>query len=145
MSDQRRPISAGNASPAEMQRRSRSEPAPGPIRGLASIDAIQRRHAGEDRRLVALHRVQHRVGRRPVGQQHSAGADRHREGHGIAEPIGMERLRRGEHQVVLADLQHLRAVGVGRGAQAAVHMSHALRRPGRTRRIQPERHLVRRA
>ena len=144
MSDQRRPMSAGSASPAEMQRRSRSDPAPGPMRGLASMRREQRRHAGEDRRLMALHRVHHCIGRRPVGQQHGARADRHRECHRIAEPVGMERLRRGEDQVVLADLQHLRAIGVGRCAQTAMHMPHALRRPGGTGRIQPECHLVRR-
>ena len=62
----------------------------------------------------------------------------------VAEPVGMERLRRGEHHVVGADLQHLRAIGVGRRAQAAMDVPHALRRTGRARRIQPERHLVRR-
>ena len=137
-------MSAGSASPAEMQRRSR-------VRSGARTDARigqhrceQRRHAGEDRRLMALHRVQHRIGRRPVRQQHGARADRHREGHAIAKPIGMERLGRGEDQVVRADLQHLRAIGIGRRAQAAMNVPHAFRRPGGARGIQPERHLVRR-
>ena len=54
----------------------------------------------------------------------------------------MERLRRGEHHVVRPDLQHLRAIGIGRRAQAAMHMAHALGRAGRAGRIEPERHLI---
>ena len=41
MDFQRVPISAGNASPAEMQRRRRDDPAPGMIYGLASRPAYK--------------------------------------------------------------------------------------------------------
>ena len=69
ISRQRRPISAGSASPgrdaAPQPRRSRprADPRTGQQR------RIQRRHAAEHRRLMALHRVQHRIRRRPIRQE----------------------------------------------------------------------------
>ena len=56
----------------------------------------------------------------------------------------MERLRRRKHQIVGTYPQHLSAIRIRRRLQTSMHMPHALRRAGRPRRIQPERHLIRR-
>ncbi len=64
-SRQRRPIASGSASPAETQRRSRSEPAPGPISGWASNVAYSvgtpQKIVGRARRMTA--RTDSAVGR----------------------------------------------------------------------------------
>ena len=68
--------------------------------------AVERRHGVEDGRAMAADRRQHRLRGRPVRQQHGAGADRHRERHRVAEPVGERQLRGREHHVVLADADH---------------------------------------
>ena len=56
-------------------------------------------------RPVPAHDLEHAVGRRPMRPQHGGGADRHRERHGVAEPVGEEQLGRRVHHVVLADAE----------------------------------------
>ncbi len=65
---QRLPISAGSASPAEIETRSRSVPG---IRSPAGRQhgGVERRHAAEDGRPHRLHDLEDGVGRRPAGQQ----------------------------------------------------------------------------
>ena len=55
-------------------------------------------HAVEDRRLEFLQRREHIAGGGPRGQQHRRRADAHREGEGVAQPIGEEQLGRGDRR-----------------------------------------------
>ena len=84
--------SAGSASPAEMQRRSRSEPAPGPIRGSASSAAYSvgtpPNMVGWWRRIVSS--TASGVGR--SGSSTAGGADRHREGQALPSPYAKNSL-----------------------------------------------------
>ena len=94
------------------QRLARRDAAPQPVRaGLwpdHRIDQqrrVKRRHAAEYAGLAARHDVQHGIRRRPVRQEHRPRADRHREGHRIAQPVGVKRLGGGEHDVGGLDLR----------------------------------------
>jgi hypothetical protein len=80
----------------------------------------------------------HDLRRRAPVEEHRGRADRHREGHGVAQPVGEEDLGHREDRVVLADAQHLRAVGVGGGLQAGMHVAHALGLAGGAGGIEPE-------
>ena len=136
------PTCSGSASPAETQRRRRREPFSGVQSGIVQHGGIERRHAEEDRRLLALHHRKHRLRRRPLVEERGGGADRHREGHGIAEAVGEEELRRRVDDVVLGDAEHALAVEPGRLDQARMDVLDALRHAGRARRVEPEGDLV---
>ena len=138
---QRLPMSAGSASPAEVQTRIFSSPRAGSS-GLASSAAIQRGHAVEDRRLVLAQPREDRGRRGPLGHQHRRGADRQRKREAVAETVGEEQLRRREDDVVLADAEDRLRVELGGRDQARLHVHGAFRRAGRTRRIEPETGIV---
>ena len=70
---------------------------------------VERRHAEEQGRLMLLERAEHHLRRRPLGQQHGGGADRHRKRHGVAEAVGEEQLGGGEDEIVLAHAEALLA------------------------------------
>ena len=109
----------------------------------ASSDGVERGHAEEDRRPMPAHHLEHRVRRRPLRQQHCCGADRHRERHGVAHAVGEEELRRRKDDVVLANADHALPHQPRRGHQRRVDVLDALRFPGRTGRVHPERDFVR--
>ena len=81
---------------------------------------------------VLSHHVQHRIGRWPAGQQDRGRADRHREGQAVAQPVGVERFGRREHNVIRLDAQNLGAIGLGGESQAGMDMANALGRAGGT-------------
>ena len=90
---QRVPICSGSASPAETQRRSRREPFSGVQAGIGEHRGVERRHAEEDRRLLA---PQHVEAPRPASAARAA-ARRWRRPTSesvmrIAEPVGEEEL-----------------------------------------------------
>ena len=103
----------------------------------------QRRHAVEDRRIVAVHQIEHPRRRRALAVQNRGGADRHREGQRVAETVGKEQLCGGEADIVLADAEHLLRIGVGGRLHVRVDVAHALGHAGRAGRIEPERRLIR--
>jgi hypothetical protein len=70
--------------------------------------------------------------------QHSRGAHRHREQQRVAEPVGKERLGRGQAPVVRLDAQHPCAVGLADHLDRRVPVHRALRLPCGSRGIQPE-------
>ncbi|MCY1220038.1 hypothetical protein D9M72_320370 [compost metagenome] len=105
----------------------------------------QCRHATENGGLLLAQTPEHRRRRGPFGHQHGGRTHRHREGQRIAQPIGKEQLGGREHDVVLADAQHLAGIQVSRMEQVAMRVHGALGPSGRARRIQPERHVVRAA
>ena len=137
------PTDSGSASPAEVQMRSARAAALALHRLVVEHRREQRRHAVEDRRIVAVHQVEHPRRRRPLAVQHRGGADRHREGQRVAEAVGEEQLCGGEADIVLADAEHLLRIGVGGRLQIGMDVAHALGHAGRARRIEPERRLVR--
>ena len=110
--------------------------------GIVQHGGVERRHAEEDRRLLALHHRKHRLRRRPLVEERGGGADRHREGHGVAEAVGEEELCGRIDDVVLGDAEHALAVEPGRLDQARMDVLDALRHPGRARRVEPEGDLV---
>ena len=138
---QRLPMSAGSASPADVQRRSLQLAALRQV-GAREQRGEERRHAVEDRRLVLAQAREDGGGRRALGHQHRRRADRQRKRERVAEPVGEEELRRREHDVVLADAEDRLRVELGRLDQARVHVHRALGRAGRARRIEPEAHVV---
>ena len=87
--------------------------------------------------------LEHRVGRRPAGEQHRGRADRHREGQRIAEPVGEEQLRRRIDHVVLAHAERLLREQLARSPSGWCGVPRALRHAGRARGVEPERRLVR--
>ena len=74
---QRWPMSAGSASPADVQRRSPQLAALRQV-GAREQRGEQRRHAVEDRRLMLAQPREHGGRRRPLGHQHRRRADRQR-------------------------------------------------------------------
>ena len=136
------PTDSGSASPAEVQMRSRVAGARVLHRLVVQHRGEQRRHAVEDGRVVLVHQREHRRRRRPLRIQHRGGADRHREGQRIAEPVGEEQFCRGKTDVVLANAEHLPGIGFRRRLQIGMQMPHALGHAGRARRIEPERRLL---
>ena len=110
--------------------------------GVRHQIGIQRRHAAQHGRAMLPHQRQHGVRRGAVREQHAARADRHREGHGVAEPIGEEQLGHGIHEVVRPNAQHLLAVRVKGRAQAAMDVAYAFGRRGGAGGVQPERRFV---
>ena len=94
------------------------------------------------RRIVLVQQLEHHRRRRPLGIEHGGGADRHREGQRIAEPVGEEQFCRRETDVVLADAEHLRGISIGGRGETGMHVPHALGHAGRARRIEPECRLV---
>ena len=81
---------------------------------------IERRHAAEHAGAEPGEHIEHRVGRRAAGVKHRRRADRHGEGHAIAQAIGEEQLCGGEHEVIGGNPQHLRAKSVGGVFEAAM-------------------------
>ena len=84
----------------------------------------------------------HGVRQRPARPQHRGGADRHRERHGVAEPIGEEQLGGRKHDVVGADAEHALSHQPRRRHQAGMDVPDAFRVAGRAGRVEPERDLV---
>ncbi|MNT31919.1 hypothetical protein D3C72_1677760 [compost metagenome] len=76
------------------------------------------------------------------GHQDDGGAHRQREGQAVAQAVGEEQLRGGEHHVAFLDAQHGLGIELGRVPQVAMGVDHALGLAGGTGRIQPERDLV---
>ena len=103
---------------------------------------VERRHAVEDGRPVAPHDLEHAFGRGAVRPQHGGGADRQREGHGIAEPIGKEQLGGGMHDVVLADAEDALAEQLRGRHQVGMDVLDALGIAGRARGVEPEGDFV---
>ena len=113
--------------------------------GKAGVDeqgGVKRRHAIEDGRLLLDQALEHRIRRRPLGHQNGGGADGEREGQRVAQAVGEEQLRRGEHHVGLADAEHRHGVELGGEDEVRVQVHRALRRAGRARRVEPEAHVV---
>ena len=92
--------------------------------------------------MVLPHDVEHRVGRRTVRPQHRRCADRHRERERVAHAVGEEKLRRREHDVVLANPDNIPAHQRRGGGRRGLHVLHALGIAGRARGVHPERDLV---
>ncbi len=104
---------------------------------------VERRHAVENGRPVHAHDLEHAFGRRPVRPQHGGGADREREGQGVAEPVGKEQLGGGMHDVVLGDAENALAEQLRGRHQVGMDVLDALGVAGRARGVEPERDLVR--
>ena len=113
--------------------------------GSASMRGVERRHAAEDRRLMRAQSLEHRAGVGRSGSSTAVAPTAIGKVMRVAEPVGEEELRRREHHVVRADAEHLRAIGSAVALRLRMHVSHALRRAGRARGIEPERDFVRRA
>ena len=90
----------------------------------------QCRHTAEQGRAFVGQDFQHPVRRGPSGKQQRRGADRHREGHGVAKTVGKEDLCRRIDKVILTNTQHLATIGIRGGAKAAMNVCDALRLAG---------------
>ena len=110
--------------------------------GVDEQGGIKRRHAIEDGRLVLDQALEHRVRRRPLRHQDGRGAHGEREGQRVAQAVGEEELRRGEHDVGFPDAEHRHGVELGGEDEVRVQVHRALRRAGRARRVEPEAHVV---
>ena len=103
---------------------------------------IERRQAEEHGGTIAFDRLENRRRLGLARQQQRRGADREREGDGVAKTVGEEDLRHREADVVGLELQHVareRRLAIG---HVVLQMDDALGPAGRARRIHPERHLV---
>src|SRR4030088_771069 len=100
LSFQRLPMSAGNASPAETQRRSVSDPSFGNS-GLASIAPYSVGAAVENRGFSFGEALEYRRRRRTLGHKHGGRAGSESESLRVAEAVRKGQLRRGKKQVVL--------------------------------------------
>ena len=110
--------------------------------GFGEQHRVKRRYTAEKRRAVLSEDRLHHRRRRPHGREHHGGADRERKRQRVAEPVGEEQFRRGEHHVVGGDAEHVAAVGVRGELEIAVAMDHAFRIAGGAGGVQPERRLV---
>ena len=138
---QRRPISAGNGSPAETQRRNATSDAAGRLGSRAS-HCKERRHAVKDRRPLFAQDAAADRRARTFGGEHAGGADRHRKGQRVAEPIGEKQLCRRKDDVAFCDAEDRDGIVFRRLDQALVEMDRALWTAGRARRIKPKARLV---
>ena len=78
-----------------------------------SSSSIAAESVGTPKKMVGwylLHQRETRPRRRPLGDQHGGGADRHRKRQRVAEAVGEEQLCRREDDVVLANAEHALAV-----------------------------------
>jgi hypothetical protein len=107
------------------------------------------RGAVEHRRLHAGLRVgraepafERGVRRGALAHQDRGGADRHREGQPVAQPVGEEELGRREAHVVLGQRQHTLAVQLGGPVGVGVGMHRALGPARRAGRVEPEAGVV---
>ena len=120
---QRRPMSAGSASPADMQTRSVRSPSRREIRAREhrrDTASARRRRSSACCSFSRLNTAAG-VGRSAISTR--GRADRQRERERVAQAVGEEQLRRGEHDVVLADAEHrlarrARRSGSGSSARA---------------------------
>ena len=133
---QRRKMSAGSASPAETQARTRREIAAASLQ-RRELRGVERRHAEEERRAERsmISKVVSGVGR---GRAAPRCADPEREGHPVAEAVGEEQLGRGEADVVFASRRALDAVELAGHHHVAMAVHGALGPAGRARGIEPE-------
>ena len=99
---------------------------------------VERGHPVEDGDAVALERLEHAFRRRPVRPERGGGADREREGQGVAEPIGKEQLRGGMHDVVLGNAENALAEQFRGRHQVGMDVLDALGVAGRARGVEPE-------
>ena len=104
--------------------------------------SVQRRYAVEDRRLVLAQSGEDRRRRRSLRHQHDRGADRQRKRQAVVEAIGEKQLRRGKHQIVLANPEDRSRIQLDRLNQAGVNVKRAFGRARRTRRVKPETRVV---
>ena len=103
---------------------------------------IERRQSEEHGRAIAFDRLEDRRRLWLARQQQRGGADREREGDGIAKAVGEEDFRHREADVVGRELEHVareRGFAIG---HVVLQMDDALGPSGRAGRIHPERHLV---
>ncbi len=103
---------------------------------------VKGRNREEDRHLVFLQDQRHRLRRRPIRQQYRGGADRERERHRVAEPIGEKQLGDRIDHVVLAEAEDWRGVEIVGEPQIGVDVHGRLGLAGRAGGVEPERDVV---
>ena len=99
---------------------------------------VHRRNAEKDRGAQRLDLLEGHLRRRPAVAQPDRGADPEREGHRVAEAVGVEQLAHREHGVVLPEPGDRPAVALAGADHVAVGVDDALGVPGRTGGIEPE-------
>jgi len=80
--------------------------------------------------------------RRAIRREDGGGADRHGEGHGVAEPVGEKELRHRVADVAFLEAEHTAGIEVGGEPQIGVDVHRALGPAGRARGIKPKAHVV---
>ena len=102
----------------------------------------QGRHAEQHGRPVGTQRLKDRLELGRSGHQHRGRPEPQREGEPVAQPIGVEQLRRRERDVAGADAEHAARVVLARVLDVVLQMHDALGLAGRARAIEPEGHVV---